>query len=104
VRIDHLVPQTQPHVTGQRLWSAYDLATAFGHSVDWARQELARWRQDGRVTPVSRDSITGARLYHPDQVRAAWQTDNAEPVGGPGPAAGGPGGGPGTAAGVGPDA
>jgi hypothetical protein len=56
-------------------WSAFDLAAATGRSIGWAREALARWRTAGLVDQVGSDSITGAPLYDPDQIRTAQQAD-----------------------------
>jgi hypothetical protein len=63
---------------GDQPWSAYDVARQFGRSVEWARQSLARWMAVGLVEVVSRDSITGARLYSPDQVKTAQESERGK--------------------------
>jgi len=63
----------------QRPWSAHEVAAFCGRSVDWAWSALVRWRDAGLVEQVGKDSITGAALYPPEQVRAAFEIEHDGP-------------------------
>jgi hypothetical protein len=59
-------------------WTTFDIAAAYGWSRSRASVTLTRWIDAGLVTTPGRDTVTGARLFDADEVRAARAADLAE--------------------------
>lgn len=58
------------------LWSAHDVAEAYEWQTSHAAATtIKRWREAGLVKQAGTDSITGAALYDPEEIRAARRAD-----------------------------
>lgn len=63
--------QADPDSVQEPPWSAHDLAEDSDQSLNWTWSAPVHWREAEMVTACGSDSITGAAMHPPDQIRSA---------------------------------